>query len=513
MSHEIELKLSLPRKALPALRRHPLVAGAQKLGTAATLDNTYYDTPALDLKARKIGLRTRRQGRRWLQTVKCAAESVGGLSQRPEWEQPFEGAFDFSAVDAHVAKVLKKRAAALVPVFTTRFRRETRRCTPASGVSILMMIDTGAIEVDGRSSPICELELELEQGAPQDLLDLARELARTLPLIPSDVSKAERGYRLFAGETPRPSRAQPSSIAPTDTVIDAFRRLAADCLRQWQANAAGAGESDDPEFIHQLRISQRRLRSLMRLFAPALPGELVARWNERLRDNADRFGDARDLDVLCDEILAPAAADGADLADGAVARLAALADEARDRARLAAEHALDPAQQGRLMLDLTADLQSLTAGESGDATDLAAFAHGQLERLRKRARSRFQAAQDFQPVHLHALRIVLKRLRYGIEFFAPLLPAKATARYAEALVGAQSALGFVNDLDVARGRLDAWAGDDAGLQRAVAFVSGWHAQRYARLRRRALREVERLLWGKTPWKAHPAPDPSSGRNR
>ena len=95
MSQEVELKLTLPRKALPALRRHPLIAGAAKQGNAATLDNTYFDTPDLALKARKVAVRTRRSGRVQLQTVKCAAESAGGLTQRPEWEQAFSGSFDF----------------------------------------------------------------------------------------------------------------------------------------------------------------------------------------------------------------------------------------------------------------------------------------------------------------------------------------------------------------------------------------------------------------------------------
>ena len=64
MPEEIELKLALPPAALAALRRHPVVAGAEKLGNAVTLDNTYYDTPNLQLKARKVAVRTRRQGRR-----------------------------------------------------------------------------------------------------------------------------------------------------------------------------------------------------------------------------------------------------------------------------------------------------------------------------------------------------------------------------------------------------------------------------------------------------------------
>ena len=57
MSHEIELKLALPRRALPALRRHPLVAAAEKCGNALTLDNTDFDTPKLQRKARKVAVR------------------------------------------------------------------------------------------------------------------------------------------------------------------------------------------------------------------------------------------------------------------------------------------------------------------------------------------------------------------------------------------------------------------------------------------------------------------------
>lgn len=45
MNQEIELKLTLPKRALAALRRHPLVSECDKLGNAVTLDNTYFDTP------------------------------------------------------------------------------------------------------------------------------------------------------------------------------------------------------------------------------------------------------------------------------------------------------------------------------------------------------------------------------------------------------------------------------------------------------------------------------------
>ncbi|MDR3213834.1 MAG: CYTH domain-containing protein [Azoarcus sp.] len=198
MPLEIELKLSFPEEALPALLRHPLIAAAPREGEVALLDNTYYDTPALTLQAHKIALRLRQQGAETLQTVKCAAPSHGGLAQRPEWERPWQGQFDFSAIDDPAAAGLLARVRdELVPVFSTRFRRDTRRLQPRDGVCILAMIDTGAVVAGARTTPIFELELELAAGETDDLRRLAGELRKTLPLVPEDVSKAERGYRLL----------------------------------------------------------------------------------------------------------------------------------------------------------------------------------------------------------------------------------------------------------------------------------------------------------------------------
>ncbi|MFT3759157.1 CHAD domain-containing protein [Thauera sp.] len=509
MSQEIELKLALPKRALAALRRHPLVASAEKLGNTVTLDNTYYDTPRLQLKAHKVAVRTRRQGRTWLQTVKCAAVSSGGLSQRPEWEQPYSGSFDFSQIDApEAAKLLNRHADTLVPVFTTRFRRETRRLSPREGTSILLMIDTGEVLVTtpegvARQAPICELELELEQGEADDLFALACELAQTLPLMPADVSKAERGYRLFLGTPLSAARAEASDIQPGGNVVDAFRRLAFSCVRQWQANATAllpdtGADTAHADFIHQLRVAQRRLRALIKLFTPALPADFAGRWNARLRENAKRFGDARDLDVLHHELLAPITPEG--LADDAsMAKLLQRAAQARDAAYQTTEKALDMAAQGRLLLELSAELLRLQGNNLVDAADLRTFARLRLARLRKRARRQFETASALEPTQLHMLRIGFKQLRYGIEFFAPLFPAKAVARYRETLVETLATLGFLQDVDIARERLLGWAAADTSLQPAAAFVLGWHAPRYASLRHGVLQAGEPVLWGKTPW--------------
>ncbi|MER2551968.1 MAG: CHAD domain-containing protein, partial [Thauera sp.] len=254
----------------------------------------------------------------------------------------------------------------------------------------------------------------------------------------------------------------------------------------------------DPDYIHQLRVSQRRLRALLKLFAPALPADFAGPWNARLRDNANRFGDARDLDVFHAELLDPVIAE--ELADAdAMAALLDTARAAREAARSHAGDNLDMATQGRLLLEFTAALHRLRADSLAEAADLRSFARLRLTRLRKRARRGASAAASLEPVRLHALRIDFKLLRYGVEFFAPLFGAKGIARYLDGLVRAQTTLGFLQDVDIAQQRLAEWSRAQPLLAPAAAFVLGWHAPRYARLRRRVLRECEPLLWGSKPW--------------
>src|SRR5690606_10872407 len=125
-------------------------------------------------------------------------------------------------------------------------------------------------------------------------------------------------------------------------------------------------------------------------------------------------------------------------------------------ARHFASHNLDMATQGRLLLAFTADLYRLPVSSLAAAADLRAFARLRLSRLRKRARSLAAAAATLEPTRLHALRIAFKLLRYGVEFFAPLFAARTINRYLDGVVHAQTALGFLQDVDIAHQRLSDW---------------------------------------------------------
>lgn len=502
MAQEIELKLAFAPAQRAALLRHPLLAQANKAAPTQILINTYFDTPDFALRAAKVAVRTRKAGRRWLQTVKCAAASLGGLASRPEWEQPYRNQrFDFSAVDhAPTAALLAAHAEAIVPVFTTSFKRETLAITAADGSVILAMIDIGEIEANGATEPICELELELAEGNPQHLLEIAITLAEQVPLLPENASKAERGFRLFRAEPRSAVRAARSTLQPGMSLDEAFKRLGFEMLNAWQANAGGALQHTEPEFTHQMRVALRRLRTLLRLFAPLLPDGQAAAWQDALGELAACTGRQRDLDVIGEVVIAPAQAHDA---HALCETLRTQLDREATDSRAALLTLLSSPQAGVQMLRMAAFLHRAQIADTTPLTDFAALS---LSALRKAVKAQHARALATGEEHaLHALRIRLKRLRYTLEFFAPLFPGKDTLRYQKQLTHALDELGYLNDLASADQLLGEWAIHTSPampkLAEARAYLRGWHARRRHRVAARALARVGSLLDQGACWKA------------
>ena len=480
MAKEIELKLALPLESQRVLLRHPLLKSASHK-TTAVLDNIYYDTPALVLKRSGVVVRRRRQGGVWLQTVKCAGTVAAGLAARPEWESPFSGDFDFSGIDdASVRHLLDNPAvrAELLPAFQTLFRRTTWHFP-----GVLLMLDRGWIIADGRREPICEVELELDGGDLADLFSLADALAMRCPLLPAPLSKAERGFALRSHVAPQPMRATEIRLSADMSPDAAFRAVALACLNHVQANCAGAIDSDDPEYLHQLRVGIRRLKAAWRTFAPILDPKSNAAIPTALTDVMRQAGRARDLDILQTEIFEPARDALTGLRD--TSALGALIDERRALARQHVRQHVASREFGQALIRLSALLHSpapLTGNEQGD---LEHFVHHRLRTLQRKALRLARHAHADDPSQLHALRIGIKRLRYAHEFFASLPGTKAQRRLARNLPMWQTVLGELNDLTNAGPLLLDCAGRDLHLGAAVTALGQWHIPRYKKLRIKA----------------------------
>ncbi|KVD49033.1 adenylate cyclase [Burkholderia sp. MSMB1459WGS] len=207
MAIEKEIKLALPAGQADAARRFFETLTGEP-GHTITLANVYYDTPDLALARSKSAVRVRRTPDGWLQTFKTVGSAEGGLHRRHEWELPVAG--DALEIDALVAAcdvpeaaaALNDAAGALYALFRTDFSRTLWRIA-IGGATVEAAVDLGEIVVQAehetRREPISEIELELIDGPETALATLAAELQQALPgLVPENISKAQRGYRLRA---------------------------------------------------------------------------------------------------------------------------------------------------------------------------------------------------------------------------------------------------------------------------------------------------------------------------
>ncbi len=197
MPKETELKCRLhPQQVAPLA--NALNSLAQPQGHS-TLKNRYFDTPRNALAKSRAALRIRVDNGRYEQTLKTRGSTQAGLHQRGEWNWPLTSEqldirlLQQDDVAAHWPAGVQTDE--LQEIFATDF---TRQCWlwQNGNAQVEVVIDTGSVSAAGKQVPLCELELELQQGDAAVLWQLAQQLGAEVPLWLSDISKAERGYRL-----------------------------------------------------------------------------------------------------------------------------------------------------------------------------------------------------------------------------------------------------------------------------------------------------------------------------
>ena len=461
-SQEIELKLALPTSdpsgLAKQLARTPQLA--RRKPTHQRLHNVYYDTPEQFLHQERVALRIRRVGSdakpQWLQTLKMGGSGDSALSKRGEWEVPVPGAMlSLDALKATPWSGIDPEGSvfrALAPCFVTTFERTSWVVRRRDGSMVEVALDVGHITVDDKTTPICELELELLAGQPVALFDIAQQIARTVAVLPQSNSKAERGYALAQNCLDMPLRAQPPKLKPDLALPEAARCVLREMFCQFTTNLNALRSSDDPEVVHQARVAWRRFRSALRLFKPVLVADAVPSW-QALQALLSFLGELRDLDVARTETLPSLAhaytADDARRTEAWQAMTQALL-HAADLQRKSVRFALQEPTVGAALLAITQWLEGLSALQgSGDTeTELKLSLRRWARRRIVRLHAQLQIAckDTGNTESQHRARILAKRMRYGIEALRSLLPKKRTKRWYQQATSLQESIGATRDV-------------------------------------------------------------------
>ena len=296
----------------------------------------------------------------------------------------------------------------------------------------------------------------------------------------------------------------PAAVAHFDYKISAravamaeLRRL----LAAWHRHEPGARQGDDPEELHQLRVTARRIDATLALFKRQLPVALV-RARKATKAVLRMLGAARDLDVQLSELARYCAKLG-DEERAAADPLRELLEKESVRARARMIRGLD-AEPTRRWLDT---LTQATRTEPGTANGADPAMVVMPERVQCRFRKLRRSVRKLRPKssmeEYHLVRRRAKQLRYATECGAPLF-GKPAEEMLKALRRLQDRLGAHQDACMAQARLAAVAADPAtGLPPTTLFLMGRLAEHYAQVTgdaRRTLTRSWRKVRGKR-WKA------------
>lgn len=261
-------------------------------------------------------------------------------------------------------------------------------------------------------------------------------------------------------------------------------------------NEPGVIADIDTEFLHDYRVSLRKIRSVLSLFKGVYASAQTEVLKAGFSALMEPTGRLRDLDVyllerqmyfdLLPETLHPG--------------LSAMFDMfARERAAVLEQlvKRFRSARYGREIGALEALFATPERLEPGGMAGQPALAYARRliwKRYRKVCKIA-RAIHDGTPDHeVHALRISCKKLRYLMEFFAPLFPAREMKKLIKPLKRLQDNLGLFNDFSVQQASLRAFldshrAGDrdtDLAIAQSVGALIAVLHQRQTEERARVL---------------------------
>lgn len=328
--------------------------------------------------------------------------------------------------------------------------------------------------LDGGHSPLAELTLleahrprgatddavarQLWMWSPSGSVALRRRLVTALAdLGPERIKELEedRFYARvldWAGQRPGSYSTQLAlELDPDMPAADAVRLILRELLRTMQLNEPYVVEDVDIEFLHDYRVALRRTRSLLAQMKHVFPPDDVQRFRQAFAELGEQTNALRDLDVylvrqneytrLLPAHLQPA-----------IAPLFDHLRRLRGEALAAVVAALTSPEHARLMAEWQAFLDQPSTDDPQASNALVPIGVLARQRLLKRyrgmAKQAAKLARNASPQTLHALRIEGKKLRYLMEVFASLFPAKKVHALVDHLKHLQDILGDINDLTV-----------------------------------------------------------------
>ena len=224
------------------------------------------------------------------------------------------------------------------------------------------------------------------------------------------------------------------------TIEHTFQHIVSQELKsitQWRKIAING---EDPEGVHQIRISLRKIRTALLIFKPVINNKFSQTLAKKLKKYASILDDARDLDVY---ILT-------NFINDSDSTLKSKATSKRNKVYLRVKKLLESKAFNKRIRSAkkwlkTGQWQKNTIIDKKLNHSLPSFAFDTLDRLTKVIIVKGENPQQLDDLALHKLRIDCKKLRYTTEFFISLYDENTTRIFIEKLKQLQDSLGDIHD--------------------------------------------------------------------
>lgn len=245
---------------------------------------------------------------------------------------------------------------------------------------------------------------------------------------------------------------------PTEVAV---RAMAMEMIDQANLHIDGIVADIDTVFLHQFRVSVRRLRSLISLLKKSLPASSVEIIAPQLSAIAGQTGRLRDLDVfLLDKqhyrAMLP------DIHEAGLDELFALVEKQRQQEKTRVARYFSASRYVRDISTCESELlqEPVFSTPMSRKPVLSVAKSLLIKRYRKIETMSADLDSKSDDEDVHDIRKEFKKLRYLIEFFIELLPRKRTARLVNRLKKLQVTLGEFNDYCVQIEFLQGFSNDE-----------------------------------------------------
>jgi CHAD domain-containing protein len=297
-----------------------------------------------------------------------------------------------------------------------------------------------------------------------------------------------------AAEPPTPVKAAALVAEPrVDTAISAhqlalgeLRRL----LSAWRRHEPLARLGEEPEELHQLRVTVRRIDATLALFKHQLPASVMGA-RKTAKGVLRALGAARDLDVQLGE-LSRYCADLPEAEGAAAEPLRQRLEAEASRAHARVVRLLDAAPTRRWLEDLSlaTDAGALASAPATHSA-LAVMPQRVQQRFRKLRKTVRKLPANASMEEFHVVRRRAKQLRYAIESGGRMF-GKPAEELLKALRRMQERLGAHQDAYMAKHRLAKLAEDGGNdLPPATLFLMGRLAERQSEVISQASKTLSR----------------------